>query len=356
MKKTLFIVLILLFGITPTVCMADIVSDSKIIVKTPTNLLARKGTTNSIKLKWKKEKNVDGYYIYKYNKMRKKYVRIAKVGMKKSKYVDKGLKINKIYKYKVSAYKMQSGRIYESKKTYWTSAKTYKTRTKYINAGRLKGIKSVSLGMMSEYKVNVIVKASRYGKNIMKYPISTQLRWNSSDSTIVSVDKNGILKTGSKVGQCYVYAMAHNGNRKAIKVEVKDYTKSNFELYNGNNSVINELLTNYKNEVCDITKYSVCNYSNNKLKINQNSEDTYIVSGDKIDLSPVDEQIKNVLFKFPMNIEIIKKDRIVQFCVKYYDGTGKYDALTYMIDNDGLNESLIDTAAASHWQVITFRP
>jgi len=72
MKKTLFIVvLILLLGITPTVCMADTVGDSKIIVKAPTNLLARKGTTNSIKLKWEKVKNADGYYIYKYIKTRK---------------------------------------------------------------------------------------------------------------------------------------------------------------------------------------------------------------------------------------------------------------------------------------------
>lgn len=357
MKKVLLLLsLIIILGAYPFACNAesDIVGIS---VEFPQNIVARKCTVKSIKLKWEKVKNVDGYLIYRYDKKTKKYKRIKTIkGNNHTEYVDKKLKTNKIYRYKLAAYKKVGNKTYKSPKSDWVSAKTYKKKTKYINAGKIKGTTKLVLGLMGKDKIKLNVKPSKYGVHIMKYPISTELRWESSNTNIATVDNKGNVKASKVVGTCYIYAMAHNGNTKRIKIEVKDYTKSEFDLYDGNIPVVNEMLTNYKEEVCSITKYLLCNYEDVEVYVYQNSADTYSVSKESIDVTPIDTQLKKLLFKFPTDIEIIKENRKIEFIVRYYDGTGNYDALIYMIDNDGLNKSLIDTAVASHWQAISFRP
>ena len=357
MKKVLYLLLlIVILGTYPSVCKAD--SDiPDISVEAPQNIVARKCTVKSIKLKWKKIKHVDGYIIYRYDKKKKKYKHIKTIkGNNHTEYVDKKLKINKIYRYKLATYKKISNKTYKSLKSDWVSAKTYRKKTKYINAGKIKGTTKLVLGLMGKDKIKLNVKASRFGVHEMKYPISTELRWRSSNTNIATVDNKGNVKAGKMIGKCYIYAMAHNGNKKKIKIEVKDYTNSEFDLYDGNIPVVNEMLTNYKDEICNITKYLLCNYERVNVSIYQNSADTYAVSNESIDVIPIDTQLKKLLFEFPTDIEIIKEDRNIEFIVRYYDGTGNYDALIYMIDNDGLNKSLIDTAAASHWQAISFRP
>ena len=70
-----------------------------------TGLKKKKVKATSITLKWKKQKNVTGYCIYRYNKKTKKYNLVKKISAKKNSVVIKKCKKNTIYKYRVAAYK-----------------------------------------------------------------------------------------------------------------------------------------------------------------------------------------------------------------------------------------------------------
>lgn len=62
--------------------------------------------SNSLKLSWKKVSGASGYQIYRYNKAKKKYEKIAEIkGSSTVRYSDKSLKNNSTYQYKVRAYK-----------------------------------------------------------------------------------------------------------------------------------------------------------------------------------------------------------------------------------------------------------
>ena len=62
--------------------------------------------SSSITLKWKKQSNVTGYQIYRYNASTGKYEKIKTIkGMSTVTYTNKGLKKGTTYKYKVRAYK-----------------------------------------------------------------------------------------------------------------------------------------------------------------------------------------------------------------------------------------------------------
>lgn len=324
----------------------------------PKDVVVTRYNNRALKLKWKKQKNVDGYLIYRYDKKTKKYKHIKTIkGNNHTEYVDKKLKTNKIYRYKLVAYKKVGNKTYKSHKSDWVSAKTYKKKTKYINAGRIIGTKKLILGITESKKLKLTVKASRFGTNVMSYPISTKLRWRSSNNAIATVDPSRKVKAGITNGTCYIYAKAHNGNEKKIKVEVKDFTHpKDFSLYDGEIPIVNEMLVNFKDEICDITNYLVCNNIGKDVFIYQNGEESYYVSPEGLNTNPIDESLRKLLFDFPTRITISLESNCVEFSVKYYDGTGNYDALIYMIDNDGLNKSLIDAAVASHWQAISFRP
>ena len=358
MKKILFLLIfVITFGVGAITCEAK-ASSEHINLGTPKNVIARKNNINSLKIQWKKVKKADGYIVYRYNKKLKKYKAVKNIKeQKNTQYIDNKLKINKIYRYRVAAYKIVKGKKQIGEKSDWVSAKTYKKSTKYINAGRISGKTELTLGIAGSGKVKQYVEASKYGTHVMSYPISTKLRWRSSNRTIATVDNKGKAKAGVTAGTCYIYAKAHNGNEKKIKVEVKDFTHpKEFSLYDGKNLIINEMLVNYKDEICDITHYLVCNNNGKKIDIYQNAEQSYFVTPGTIDTKPIDKQLRKLLFNFPTRISIRFERDYVEFYVGYYDGTGNYDALLYMINNDGLNKELIETAAESHWQAISFRP
>lgn len=63
---------------------------------------------SSVKLSWKKVSGASGYYIYRYDTAKKKYVKIART--KSTTYLNKGLKKNTSYRYKIAAYKTAGGK------------------------------------------------------------------------------------------------------------------------------------------------------------------------------------------------------------------------------------------------------
>lgn len=91
-------------------------SDTKVTLKAP-KLKSCKRTGNKIKLKWTKVAGADGYIIKRSVKKNKGYKTIKKITKQKTvKYVDKKkIKKNKMYYYKVCAYKNQSGKMITGK-------------------------------------------------------------------------------------------------------------------------------------------------------------------------------------------------------------------------------------------------
>lgn len=72
-------------------------------LKAVTGVKAVSSATNSVKLTWKKVSNADGYYVYRYNEKKKKFVRLADV--QKTAYTDKGCVSGQGYRYRVRSYR-----------------------------------------------------------------------------------------------------------------------------------------------------------------------------------------------------------------------------------------------------------
>lgn len=163
----------------------------------------------SIKLSWKKVPNASGYIIYG-NKCGKKHVKLADV--KGKKWTQKKLKKGTYYKYMVVAYDA-SGHILASSKTIHAAT----SGGKYGNIQLLQLNKTkVTLKKNKTFKLKTkTVKEA--GKTIK---IHRKIAYESTNTSIATVDKNGKIKALSK-GSCYIYVYAQNGIFARIHVTVK---------------------------------------------------------------------------------------------------------------------------------------
>ena len=71
--------------------------------------------------------------------------------------------------------------------------------------------KKITLGIRMTRKMGPYVKASKYGKYKNKKALSQLVRWGSSNESIATVDKDGVVTAGIQTGTCTLYAIAHNG-------------------------------------------------------------------------------------------------------------------------------------------------
>ncbi|MBR6396570.1 MAG: Ig-like domain-containing protein, partial [Lachnospiraceae bacterium] len=76
----------------------------------------------------------------------------------------------------------------------------------------------ISLEKGDTYKINA--KITKRDKKKKLFGHVDKFRYKSTNKGIASVSKDGNIK-GEKAGTCYVYAYAHNGVHKRIKVTVK---------------------------------------------------------------------------------------------------------------------------------------
>lgn len=67
-------------------------------------------TKPGVKLTWKGYKKADGYYIYKWNKRQKRYVRIKTLGKKKRSYYDRKLSRKTKARYRIHSYRIIKGK------------------------------------------------------------------------------------------------------------------------------------------------------------------------------------------------------------------------------------------------------
>lgn len=333
--------------------------NEEVIIKAPKNVTVIRHTNTSLKIKWLPDKNADGYIIYRYNRKKKKYIKVKKItDGNTASWIDKRLETNRVYKYRVKSYKNVNGHKVYSKMSRWVKAKTYKKYDKKINARAPKvGSRQVNIGLCSRKKMKSRVLPSKYGKNENKQAFDQTLRWYSSDKSIASVDKNGKIKATAKAGRCYVYAVAHNGKRTKITVNVKNYAKVKYFENFPEDDDIYILLTDYKEAIQEIAEY----YSIHRLKGNRiikfilNDEAEVEVEPANTQYNELYQTINNLLVHFPYYIDIKVYCDSVEFIVRMEDTDKSLPGeVTFYFDNDcsGWPEIRI----ASHWNAVRFRP
>lgn len=181
--------------------------------------------SKSLVLSWNKVDGAEGYDIFftkcsskESNKSFKK-VKTVK-GNKTLKWTKKGLKAKTSYKAYVNAWVMKDG-----KKSYMISspivhAFTSGSTEKYTNAKSVTVNKAkVAIKKGKTFKLKAGVKTLKKNRKLMPKTHGPVLRYVSTDKAIATVNKSGKIKGVSK-GSCYVYAYAHNGVSKKVKVTV----------------------------------------------------------------------------------------------------------------------------------------
>ena len=187
--------------------------------------MTAKGKTNLVVL-WSKITGAEGYDVF-FSPCNHdgatftcKKVKTIK-GNKTFKWEKSGLKKNKAYKAYVKAYVVVQGK----KKYVGTSpmvhAYTSGFTKSYTNAASVIVNKAqISLKKGHTFTIKTKVKGLVSQKKLMPKNHVTPMRFMTSNKKVASINKKGVLSAQGK-GSCYVYAFAHNGVFKKIKVEVK---------------------------------------------------------------------------------------------------------------------------------------
>ena len=172
-------------------------------------------------LYWKEVKGADGYLVYGAECGTNQNV-VKKIKDIKNSYTTtykhKKLKKNTWYRYKVVPYRLENGKRVALGKTLEIFAVTAVKSGKFANPTAIKLSSSkmtVKKGKSAVISAKVLLPPNKKSK---KY--TAEIRWVSSDTKIVKVDKKGKI-TAKKKGSCYVYAFTRNGLGKRVKVTVK---------------------------------------------------------------------------------------------------------------------------------------
>ena len=190
-----------------------------------TPLTTMKAGDTSMTIAWQKVTGAEGYDIF-FSRCDGKGKTTAKKaqtinGNSTFAWTRSGLTAGVSYKAYVKAYVMKNG-----SKQYVAASPLMHAYTKgytkrYTNAKSVKVKKTkVSIKKGKTFKIKAKVKKLKKGKKLMPTKHELKLRYLSTDSSIATVSKKGKIK-GVKAGTCYVYAYAHNGVFKKIKVTVK---------------------------------------------------------------------------------------------------------------------------------------
>ena len=177
-------------------------------------------------ISWNKVKGANGYEIFftECNHKGKKagFKKVKKIkGNKKFKWTKSGLKKGTSYKAFVKAYVKKNGKKkYVSKSPVMHAYTANGTKT-YTNAKSVKVKKAkVTLKKGKTFKIKARVTKVTKGKKLMPKAHVAKLRYLSKNKKVATVSKNGRIKA-KKEGKCTIYAYAHNGVCKKIKVTVK---------------------------------------------------------------------------------------------------------------------------------------
>ena len=326
-------------------------------LSTPQDFKAIRNSNTSIRIKWKPVPDADGYIIYKYRSSSKKY-KAAKVikDSQKNQWIDKKLRTNKIYTYKIAAYKTVNGKKQFSELSHEVSAKTYKRTEKLINAHPPKiGNKQITLGLKSGKQLKATVTASRFGKNKHKKPISKKVWWYSDNEEIATVEQNGQVTAGAKAGTCNVYAVAHNGTKTGTRVVVRNFAKED-DFYNyGKETDIYVLITEFKTQIQNIAEYYSINRlgEDEEIKISLNNDAELVIEPAGTNIDPIKKDVEKLLVDFPYDISISVSAGCVEF--RSYREGYQFPAIVDFLFDDDCDEYW-DIQIASHWTAFRYHP
>lgn len=105
---------------------------------TPTGIRVWRHSNTKLRLKWNRVKKADGYLIYKYDKVKKKYKKYKTITNNKTIVFIDQVGSRTSAKYRVSAFKSEGNKKLTSTKSYAVRARTYKQGDKKVNAGKVK--------------------------------------------------------------------------------------------------------------------------------------------------------------------------------------------------------------------------
>ena len=182
------------------------------------NARVTKRTNSALTLKWKKQKNADGYLIYgnkcgKGNKM--KLLKTIKKNGTVS-YTQKKLKKGTYYKYMVVAYKNING-----KKMPIAASVVLHAPTKGGKLTVAKSVKPSKTKVTVKKGKSVTVKATEVLEEAkLKLKTHRAVKFESSNPKIATVNAKGKI-TGKKKGKATIYAYVQNGIFAKITVTVK---------------------------------------------------------------------------------------------------------------------------------------
>ena len=194
-----------------------------------TTIAKIKAGKNNIIIGWNKIKGADGYDIFfaRCNHSHKdtacRKVKNIK-GNKIFKWKKSGLKNGKAYKAYLRAYIKKDGKKKYVSKSPVMHAYTGNGTKKYTNAKSV-SIKNIKKGKLTlkngkTFRIKARVNKVNKKKKLMPKSHAPTLRYMTSDKKIAIVTKKGKIIAKGK-GKCYVYAYAHNGVYKKLKVAVK---------------------------------------------------------------------------------------------------------------------------------------
>lgn len=332
----------------------------------PSHVEAKLYDSSVVRLKWAKAERADGYCVYRRAEDSNRYKLVKVVcGNKKTKWFDQKLKFFCVYEYKVAAFWNRKGKRVYSKKSYPVFIRTHKGENpKILNAEglkiRLKG-KDVT---KKKKEMNLCSKAYAkvtFDPEYLYYEdqrlVSDRVIWSSSDKSILKVNGRGVITSGTKEGYCTIYARAHNGITKSVKIKVVNYANPvRFPQYGSGVYDINRLLTSYRSEVQDIMTYFTIygkKGESGTIRLYENIFGEHELIGipalKKISL--VEKKIRKIITEFPMLVEISYDYNEVTFEISY--SADSYERLTYSkVDRFDKNRWQM----APHWKYYRFVP
>ena len=295
------------------------------------NMLNEKG----IILKWSKVQKSKGYVIYRNSR------KIATIKSNKiKKYTDKKVKSGKNYTYEIAPYRIINGEKVLGSKSYKIKVKATKRNTKKINPSKVVipdfyYKENYSVGLNESIKLHAKAKIKKGVKK--KKVFNSKIVWSSSDESLATVDKNGVVKANNnrKTGTVYITARAINGVKKVIKVDVTDYMKPlKFSKKIYIDETIRPVLTTYYKQLTEIAGYF--SYVNKDVNAKFNLNEMYdgIESDSSINIPEnIKKDIYDLMFNVSVEVEVKDNTLTISFDKLFADNS----TFTYKI-NICLNE------------------
>ena len=274
-----------------------------------------------VKLSWTKVKKAKGYIIYRNGKK----IKTIKKG-KTLKYSDKKVKYKKVYKYYIKSFKTKKNKKIKSEKSFSISVKIARKKDKVQN------ISDINIGALDHNPMTYGEKYNFYYYLFAKYDkkkYSKKIRWISSNKSLATVNSKGVvtINNARKNGTVKIYAVAHNGYREHIKIDVVDMMNPSslrqaHWISDFGKPLINELLPSIKS----IASYFMYDKPGVEAKFEVSAE-----SSDLLKITPdidIDKDIRSKIAYFVVSecydVEL-KKDYIEFKNKAYYkDGYTEY--------------------------------